>query len=75
MVVTLEVAATVRYDVHQEVRDALLSGSETWGSAGSSIREGIAVAHSGNRPDSWRHCGSSHPFAGWRDATTYRRHN
>ena len=27
-----------------------VSGSETWGKAGSSSREGIAVAHSGNRP-------------------------
>ena len=38
-----------------------VSGSETWGRAGSSIRDGIAEAHSGNRPDPWRQCGSSHP--------------
>ena len=38
-----------------------VSGLETWGRAGASIREGIAAAHSGNRPDSWRQCGSSHP--------------
>ena len=38
-----------------------VSGSETWGRAGSSSREGIAVADPGNRPDPWRQCGSSHP--------------
>ena len=38
-----------------------VSGSETWGRACSSIREGIAVAHPRNRPDPWRQCGSSHP--------------
>ena len=38
-----------------------VSGLETWGRAGSSSREGIAVANSGNRPDSWRQCGSFHP--------------
>ena len=38
-----------------------VSGSETWGRACSSTREGIAVADPGNRPDSWRQRGSSHP--------------
>ena len=38
-----------------------VSGSETRGRVGSSIREGIAVAHPGNRPDPWRQCGSFHP--------------
>ena len=38
-----------------------VSGLETWGRAGPSSREGIAVAHSGNRPDSERQCGSSDP--------------
>ena len=38
-----------------------VSGSETWGGAGSSSRAGIAVAHPGNRPDSRRQRGSSHP--------------
>ena len=37
-----------------------VSGLETWGRAALSSREGIAVAHSGNLPDSWRQCWSSH---------------
>ena len=37
-----------------------VSGSETWGRAGSLSRERTAVAHSGNCPDSWCQCGSPH---------------
>ena len=61
MAVTLEVAGTVRYDVHHEVRDALRVRVRDLGRAGSSSREGTAVAQPGNRPDSWRRCGDSHP--------------
>ena len=45
--VILEVAETVRYAVHHGRSGThCVSGSETWGRAGSSSPEGIAVAHS-----------------------------
>ena len=65
IVVTLEVAGRFATTFTRRSGMHCVSGLETWGRAGSSIREGITVAHPRKPPGFMASVWEFSPFAGW----------